>query len=122
MRVYGLCCAINESTYYPLRLHDFGRCDASDRSNKAFVSPLTDLRQPQVSGDALPAVQLSSVRSHLELVLVASVQGPGLGLEPGQGDPPGHPVGAAGQQGAVQHLHAVQVVRLGGQRLELQGR
>lgn len=68
---------------------------------------------------ALPPVQAAAVRTHFELVLVASLQRPHLGLEAGHGHLVCRPVGAGRQQRAVQNLKAVQVMRLGGQGLQL---
>ena len=53
---------------------------------------LTYLRHSQMPGVALPAVQAAAVRTHFELILVASLQGADLGLVIRQRHSLGRPV------------------------------
>lgn len=107
--------------------HCGGRKTLSVPSHKGIVVQKhkrrddTSLGHPEVTRVALPPVQAAAVRPNFELVLVASPQGARLSLETGQRDLFGRPVRGGGQEGAVQNLEAIQVMRLRREGLELRG-
>lgn len=76
------------------------------------VKRLTCLRDSEESGVALSPVQAAAIWANLELVLVAPQYRSCLSLQVGPRHLRRHPVGGDRQEGTIENLKAIEVMRL----------